>query len=184
MNFKKLTKYSGRCFETTFRPSGVFLFLVNTTTPYSARKQNPDETVDDETSFSMNMWVIFSTYMEQGSAITNNTFICTTVWAIYRVLDLHFRSKNDTILLTSIPEPLESWFLYRSCHLSEIGFWSHLVRVLVALYDHHGRYIHGKPGGLPDGHSHQETCQQPGGTRTVQRYHSAHTKLNKPTDIV
>ena len=158
----------------------MFLFLVNTTTPYSARKQNPDEMVDDEASFSMNMWVIFSAYMEQGNAITNNTLICTTV----RLFIVSWISKVIMTLFSSIPYPLESCSLYRSCHLSKIGFWSYLVRVLVALYDHHGRYIHGKPGGLPDGHSHQETCQQPGGTSTVQRYHSAHTKLNKPTDIV
>ena len=102
---------------------------------------------------------------------------------LYRLFIVSWISKV-IMTLFSIPDPLESCSLYRSCHLSEIGFWSHLVRVLVALYDHHGRYIHGKPGGLPDGHSHQETCQQPGGTSTVQRYHSAHTKLNKPTDIV
>ena len=74
--FLKVTKKSGRCFESAIRPSGVFLY---TTTLYSARKQDPDETVEDEASFSMNMWVIFSAYMEQGNAITNNTLICSTV---------------------------------------------------------------------------------------------------------
>ncbi len=43
------------------------MFAINKTSPYSAKKlkyQTPN--VDDEDSLSMNMWVIFSSYLEQG----------------------------------------------------------------------------------------------------------------------
>ncbi len=51
----------------SFPAAGLILFVINNATPYSAHKQSADSGGDDEVSLSMNLWVIFSSYMEQGT---------------------------------------------------------------------------------------------------------------------
>ena len=71
---------------------GVFLFFVNTTTPYSARKQTPDVAPEDEASLSMNMWVIFSAYMEQGK----NNYQIFYQHFLYHTIFKKFETSNKT----------------------------------------------------------------------------------------
>ena len=76
---------------------GVTLFLINSATPYSARKQNPQEASRDEASLSMNMWVIFSAYMEQGIVLSRNNLQKQKIFYLTDKLLLHNMAASSDL---------------------------------------------------------------------------------------
>ena len=49
---------------------GILLWFINNISPYSMTKINPSNAKEGELNLSMNMWVVFSSYMEQGRLVS------------------------------------------------------------------------------------------------------------------
>lgn len=77
--FQMFKPYSGEVWGAIAAATflvGVISFLVNYHTPYSGIRQGVNDSTTDEISFSENLWLIYSSAMEQG-----NCFLVGYTWS-------------------------------------------------------------------------------------------------------